>query len=260
MYITLGSDPEFPIWDSRLEKYISSVGKVGGTKKEPLLLEEGLYVQEDNVAVEITIQPCKTLEEIYSQVDRATQIINERLLKKNQNWALTIASSGVYSTQELKSEAAQTMGCEPALNIYQESAKAVTAAMAGTLRTFGFHIHFGFEDIELNGRFRQAFIFLCDLHLGLPSMLYDKDVKRRSLYGNLGDYRETSYGVEYRTLGGNMYNNFEVVKQGLEKIKNTTQEEMYFLYEKYFDRLKNITDKTNKLSIKILIAEINSKK
>ena len=260
MFKTLGSDPEFPIWDSKEKKYISSVGKVGGTKKEPLLLENGLYVQEDNVAVEITIQPCETLEEIYSQVDRATQIINERLFEKNENWSLAIASSGIYHVQELKSKAAQTMGCEPALNIYQGSAKAVTAAMAGTLRTFGFHIHFGFENTALDSRFKQAFVFLCDLHLGLPSMLYDSDVKRRSLYGNLGDYRETSYGVEYRTLGGNMYNNFEVVKQGLKKIKATTQEEMYFLHEKYFDRLKDITDKTNKLAIKILIAEINNRK
>ena len=39
-----------------------------------------------------------------------------------------------------------------------------------------------------------------DLFLGCPSIILDKDNKRRELYGKAGAYRNKPYGVEYRTL------------------------------------------------------------
>ena len=43
-----------------------------------------------------------------------------------------------------------------------------------------------------------------DVYLGLMSLFFDTDRKRRSLYGKAGCYRLTSYGVEYRTLSSKM--------------------------------------------------------
>jgi len=39
-----------------------------------------------------------------------------------------------------------------------------------------------------------------DAYLGLPSVLFEKDGMRRTLYGKAGAYRPTPYGVEYRVL------------------------------------------------------------
>lgn len=43
-----------------------------------------------------------------------------------------------------------------------------------------------------------------DAFLGLPSVIKDKDKKRRSLYGKAGCFRITDYGVEYRVLSSAM--------------------------------------------------------
>ncbi|MOA35237.1 hypothetical protein D3C78_1566850 [compost metagenome] len=39
-----------------------------------------------------------------------------------------------------------------------------------------------------------------DYYLGLGSLLYDPDVKRRTMYGAAGAFRPKPYGVEYRVL------------------------------------------------------------
>ena len=39
-----------------------------------------------------------------------------------------------------------------------------------------------------------------DAFVGLPSILYDTDTERRSLYGKAGCFRLQKYGFEYRTL------------------------------------------------------------
>ena len=51
-----------------------------------------------------------------------------------------------------------------------------------------------------------------DLYVGLPSILYDKDIRRRSLYGKAGCFRLTSYGLEYRCLSAAMYANDNLMK------------------------------------------------
>lgn len=39
-----------------------------------------------------------------------------------------------------------------------------------------------------------------DAYVGIPSILYDTDTERRTLYGKAGCFRLCSYGFEYRTL------------------------------------------------------------
>lgn len=45
-----------------------------------------------------------------------------------------------------------------------------------------------------------------DLCVGVPSVLYDTDTFRRTLYGRAGSFRLPKYGVEYRTLSSYMLN------------------------------------------------------
>jgi len=39
-----------------------------------------------------------------------------------------------------------------------------------------------------------------DCYLGLPSVVWDRDAKRRQMYGAAGAFRPKPYGVEYRVL------------------------------------------------------------
>ena len=41
---------------------------------------------------------------------------------------------------------------------------------------------------------------MCDILLGLPSVLLDPDERRKQLYGKAGAMRFKKYGAEYRTL------------------------------------------------------------
>ena len=45
-----------------------------------------------------------------------------------------------------------------------------------------------------------AMLRYIDAYVGLPSILYDTDNERRSLYGKAGCFRLQPYGFEYRTL------------------------------------------------------------
>lgn len=45
-----------------------------------------------------------------------------------------------------------------------------------------------------------------DLACGIPSVLYDDDIYRRTLYGQAGSFRLPDYGLEARTLSSFMLN------------------------------------------------------
>lgn len=49
------------------------------------------------------------------------------------------------------------------------------------------------------------------MYLGIPSVIKDKDKRRRSLYGKAGCFRLTQYGVEYRVLSSAMMKNIDTL-------------------------------------------------
>lgn len=65
-----------------------------------------------------------------------------------------------------------------------------------------FHIHIGYENPNIDTSL--SLIKYLDVYLGIPSVLKDKDIRRRSLYGKAGCFRLTKYGLEYRTLSSSM--------------------------------------------------------
>jgi hypothetical protein len=50
-----------------------------------------------------------------------------------------------------------------------------------------------------------------DFYLGLSSLIYDKDTKRRTMYGAQGAFRPKPYGVEYRVLSNAWLQSEELV-------------------------------------------------
>ena len=66
-----------------------------------------------------------------------------------------------------------------------------------------------------------------DHTLGVYSVLWDKDDKRRSMYGKAGSFRPKPYGMEYRTLSNRWIFNTDLIRF----VYNATQEAL----EKMFD-------------------------
>ena len=50
------------------------------------------------------------------------------------------------------------------------------------------------------------------MYLGIPSLLYDSDKQRRSLYGKAGSFRLQPWGLEYRSLSSAMMSSAEYLE------------------------------------------------
>lgn len=191
--VTVGADPELFLQD-HTGKFISSIGKFGGTKKEPRQLGDmkGMAVQEDNVAVEFNIPPERTLQAFRGNIIKALELIEQEAAAKQLK--LAIVPSAEFDKDELASKEARTFGCDPDYNVWslRENPRPRTSNKA--LRSAGGHVHIAFAEDRIGlGR-------ACDLFLGCPSIMFDPDQARRLLYGKAGAVRQKPYGLEYRTL------------------------------------------------------------
>lgn len=201
--LLLASDPEIFVRDSKGN--ISSVsGKLGCDKWNKLTVSNDIRIQEDNVLVEFDINPhdsfSKFNDNLIRGIGACENIIGEHGLVIAPN-----VSSHIFTPGELASfgEGVLVFGCEPDYNALTGARNPKPQAADPGLRTSGGHVHFGFSQIIADGNFMEAqkvMGVMCDYFMGLPSLLLDKDDRRRELYGKAGSVRFKDYGIEYRTL------------------------------------------------------------
>lgn len=192
MPITIGSDPE--VFVQRDDKIISGIGLIGGSKDNPRLTESGA-VQEDNVLAEFNIVPAQTADEFVDNIYSVMGELNEILSPATT----VVKSSHEYSVDDLIDFGPEAMefGCDPDVNCWDKEINEAPDS-SSCLRTAGGHVHIGYDNPNPNTSFRIA--RMCDIFLGIPSLLLDDDDQRRSMYGKSGACRIKAYGVEYRTL------------------------------------------------------------
>lgn len=195
MTITIGSDPEVFL-QSNGGEIISAIGRIGGSKDEPVRVTSGA-LQEDNVLAEFNTDPASTKEQFVGNVKSVMAQLRERVAPDS----LAVVSSHEFTMQQLmrSGRAALMFGCEPDFNAYTGQQNDAPSAMAAKgLRTAGGHVHVGYDtpSAERNEEIGR----ILDVYLGIPSVLMDQDKLRRSLYGKAGAIRHKPYGVEYRTL------------------------------------------------------------
>lgn len=198
--ITIGSDPEFSLQNKYTLAPISAVGIIPGTKAKPLPMDlEGFALQLDNVNCEYNIPPTKTKEEFDSYLQYGIDYIKKIFLSDEIIPCFNAATD--FPESMLNNDIARTFGCTPSVNAWTESMN-IPPDSNGTLRSIGFHIHYGYktnlENINLKLEIMKAF----DLLLTVPSIIIDPDTERRKLYGKAGEMRFTNYGLEARTLSG----------------------------------------------------------
>lgn len=188
----IGSDPELFYHDGK--KFVSAIGKIGGTKAEPLRILGGFALQEDNVSVEFNIPAVDSVEKWVW----AHQLMLEEIAERGAKFGLKpkAVSSAIFDDVELATPAAQVFGCDPDFDAWELSPNPAPFSPKKNLRSAGGHIHIG---TDLDNRMRIKMVRLADLLLGIPLAFLDRESERRELYGRAGACRIKPYGVEYRT-------------------------------------------------------------
>lgn len=200
------------------------------------------FLKVDNAAVEIHPGPHTCLQQ--QNADIAAQISSlKKLLGEDYNISLRTCER-IRPRDLSKYKSLTSFGCSPSLVFHPNHGVMPSVPEANPLivreRSIGYHVHLGTRtplavkrdiaamervinvnperlkalknhDLKLaellhttEGRVRL--VQACDLLVGLPAVLIDRDsrqVWRRKLlgYGKAGEFREQKHGFEYRTLG-----------------------------------------------------------
>jgi hypothetical protein len=196
--IQFGADPElFLIQEGR---YISSIGRVGGTKLHPRDIGNGSAVQEDNVAIEFNTKPAASKEDFIRSLQAPLTYLKTYAKDALNGMELAIVPSALFPPEELLNPKAMVFGCEPDYNAWTRQVNPRPVAPKGLerLRTCGGHLHVSWDEPDTEDAVQL--VRAMDLFIGAPSIFHDKDQQRRKLYGCAGAFRVKPYGVEYRTL------------------------------------------------------------
>lgn len=214
MSVTIGTDPELFLRDSRTGGVVPVCGLIGGAKGRPLDLGDGYGVQEDNVMLEFNTPPAEHehafIETVRTGVSRCLEVVK----KAGEHLGFDDRSERLFGFDLLSDPKAQEFGCSPDYDAYKQGA-GIPALRGneldedeGAWRFAGGHVHLGYRPSFQMPNFVAA--SFADVFLGLPSVGLDKQPRRRKLYGQPGRFRPTKYGIEYRVLS-----NFWVCDTGL---------------------------------------------
>ncbi len=197
--IKVGADPE--LFVKKDGKHVSGFDLIPGDKTNPYKVDKGA-VQVDGMALEFNIDPATSETEFITNLDTVVSILKEMVPDYE-----VVADPVAYFTKEYletQPEKALELGCDPDYNGWTGQAN-VKPDETQPFRTGAGHIHIGVTE-GADPEDKQFFQVCCDaakemdLFLGLPSLFFDDDVKRREMYGKAGAFRPKSYGLEYRTL------------------------------------------------------------
>ena len=215
MQVTIGADPEFFV--RRGLHYLSGHIFDCGTKYKPRRTEHG-FIQMDGIALECNVQPSSTPEEFATNLRKVVSDLSGVVHSVHNDASLVAKPSIFFGNKRLKTippEFAE-LGCQPDFNAYTTRINRRPNSNL-PIRTGSGHIHIGWTENE-NPRSKAFFQLCCrivkqlDYYLGLPSLLWDNDDRRRQLYGMAGAFRPKPYGLEYRVLSNKWVENDKLVR------------------------------------------------
>jgi hypothetical protein len=211
--IKMGCDPElFIVNKNKMPR--SAHGLIPGTKEEPYKVPKGA-VQVDGMALEFNIDPVETEEEWVENISTVLKSLR-KMTPKEFDFFIEPSVRFHYAILRKQPDEAKELGCMPDYNAYtlQENPKPNANT---TLRTASGHIHIGLMDnADITSEEHQIWCATLakhlDLFLGIRSLEWDKDNKRRQLYGNAGAIRYKPYGLEYRVLSNKWLQDIDLIK------------------------------------------------
>lgn len=209
---TIGADPE--IFMGQGGKFVSAHDAIPGTKVKPHIVDKGA-VQVDGMALEFNIDPASSYKEFEENLDTVQSILKGMIGDMD-----FLTTPSVMFDEEFASHIpakALVLGCSADYDSWDQC-EATKPDQTELMRTAGGHVHIGGIVPDTNPFHPKHFLEmarlgrLLDHTLGVYSILWDKDDKRRAMYGKAGSFRPKKYGMEYRTLSNAWLFNKDLVK------------------------------------------------
>ena len=248
MEILVGCDPE--VFVKRGKTFVSAHGMIPGTKEEPYVVPFGA-VQVDGMALEFNIDPARNEEEFLHNI-RSVLATLEGMIPEGHKIEITPTATFSLKHFDLQPEKAKELGCDPDFNAYKDGDENDKPDNRSRMRAGAGHVHLGYTSGE-DPKDPVHIIRCCtlvkhlDAYLGVPSLLWDDDTRRRSMYGKAGCFRPKPYGVEYRTLSNAWLRDDDhiryVYRQSVAAIQSLMAGERF---DKKYDRFASIINSSNR--------------
>jgi hypothetical protein len=200
--LLIGCDPECFVRKVGQKQIQSAHGLVPGDKKNPYKVHQGA-VQVDGMALEFNIDPAKNEREFVENITGVMKIM-AGMVPQYELVPVPVASFTKAIMAKQPKEALE-LGCEPDFCAWNEGQANPRPNGDVNFRTGAGHVHIGWtNDVDINDPGHMEACIMAtkqlDYYLGLGSLVYDTDTKRRTMYGAAGAFRPKPYGVEYRVL------------------------------------------------------------
>lgn len=200
--LLIGADPE--IFLKKGSRNVSAHGVCPGTKKEPHKIKKGA-IQLDGTAVEFNIDPASSAKMFSDNIAEVLKGIR-KIIPKDFKFQIkpSVKYAQKYFDDDIPPEAKE-LGCDPDRSAYKAGALNDPPKPVSTIRTGAGHVHIGWtKGLDVNDPSHIADCAMLtrnmDALVRLVEHNWDKDKRRRSMYGKLGSFRVKPYGMEYRSL------------------------------------------------------------
>lgn len=251
--ILVGADPE--VFVRQAGRFVSAHGLIQGNKDRPHKVDKGA-VQVDGMALEFNIDPAESSDEFVLNISSVFDQL-KAMVPQHEIAVVPVADFDMDYIRAQPAEARE-LGCNPDFDAYTGIANVKPQAER-PMRTAAGHVHIGWgENLAGHDEQCRASTIQMDFFLGLPSLFYDDDVRRRGMYGRAGCYRAKPYGVEYRTLSNAWLLNkermawvFRNTVKGMESLMGGD-----YLYERFGD-VSEIINKSDKKAAERIIKAAN---
>ena len=199
----IGCDPELFVKNPNSNSFVSGHGMVAGTKESPLKVKAGA-VQVDGVALELNTNPAITENMFVTCIQTVRSGLED--LIKDSGYVLSAVPVATFDKKYFRQlpPEATAIGCDPDFNAWTGEANT-PGDNRRPFRTGAGHIHVGWTDNNPDNMKSESHWNDCmtmarqlDYYVGIYTTLYDRDDRRRSMYGRAGAFRMKPYGVEYR--------------------------------------------------------------
>lgn len=199
MKVLIGADPE--VFVKKNGVFVSAHGLVPGGKAAPAPVPFGA-VQVDGMALEFNIDPAPDGAVFRRNISEVFKTLKQMVPEHE----VVIEPVAVFGDAEFMAAPPESkvLGCDPDYNAWTGD-KNPRPDHATTMRTASGHIHVGWAQ-DKDPFSPLHFADCCsvakqlDYTLGLYSLSWDTENRRRQMYGQAGAFRPKPYGVEYRVL------------------------------------------------------------